>query len=399
MENAPVPFGFIKDDKIYLKGWSSYPDKEIGEIRDGDLEKSVAYFVEKYKELSKKVEDVIQKIDSHDNKGSFLMKLLHLKELLPQHEGLGDYADLAEKVDRYESLIGDIIQKNRERNTEIKSALIKEAEETVEVTNWRDGTEKVNDLKARWIKTGNAEEDKNETLEQEFWKIIQGFFERKKNFYEDKQKLLVFRKKQYEDLVDEASKVNELSGKERFDKVKELREQWKEVGGVPSDVFKPLVQQFNGHLKSGKGVSRMDYSGILESLQQVKSGKASYNKSELDQLKKNIRGDRVRDPAKGQILELIQLLTERDFIQTLANKRFKDFARLEVGKRRSITKGILNDLIARDRDDLKVYEENATNFKSADGKMSKMVADKLSSQQRKISVKEKLLEWIENDEF
>ncbi len=399
MKESDVPFGYEKDGKLYLSGWSDFPDREIGEVRDGNIATSASFFVERYKDLKRKIDEVIAKIDSTENKGSFLMKLLHLKEQLPKHDGLGDYASLHELVSKYESLVTDIIKKNRERNSDIKAALIEEAKVAVEVINWKEGTEKVNDLKARWIKTGNAEEDKNQVLEAEFWEIVKGFFDRKKSFYEDKQKLIELRKKQYEELVVEAEKTNELYGKQRFEKVSNLREQWKSVGGVPNEIFSPLIEKFNAHLKTKSKESGVDYSKVLHSLESIKKGESIFNKTELDQIKKNVFRDKGKNPDKGKVLELIQLLVEREFVNKLANKRFPDFSSIEGSKKKTIRTGIIKDLISRDKEELKIFEENSSNFTTSDGKMNKMVEGKLKAQKRKITVKEKLLDWVEGDDF
>ncbi len=399
MKESEVPFGYEKDGKLYLSAWADFPDREIGEVRDNDIATSASFFTERFGDLKKKVDEVVAKIDATENKGSYLMKLLHLKEQLPKHDGLGDYLTLLELISKYESLVTDIIKKNRQRNSEIKSALIEEAKVAVEAINWKEGTEKVNDLKARWIKTGNAEEDKNENLETEFWEIIKSFFDRKKSFYEDKQKLIELRQKQYEELVDEAEKTKELYGKLRFEKVKELREQWKNVGGVPNEIFTPLIEKFNAHLKPKSRESTVDYSKVLESLESIKSKKSSFNKKDLDLIKKNVFRDKGRNPDKSKVLELIQLLVEREFVNKLANKRFPNFESVEGSKKKNIRTGIIKDLISRDKEELKVFEENSSNFSTSDGKMNKIVEGKLKSQQRKITVKEKLLEWVEADHF
>ena len=91
MEIIEIPFGFIKEGKIYQSAWGENEDREIGEVRDENNNKSIQFFQERFADLESKVRDVTDKIDSTDNKGSFLMKLVHLREHLPQHDGLGDY--------------------------------------------------------------------------------------------------------------------------------------------------------------------------------------------------------------------------------------------------------------------------------------------------------------------
>ncbi|MEP1095723.1 MAG: DUF349 domain-containing protein [Cyclobacteriaceae bacterium] len=398
MKNPDVPFGYEKDGKLYLSGWLEYPDREIGEVRDEDVVKSAQFFVERFSDLQKKIEEVIEKIETTENKGSFLMKLLHLKEQLPKHDGLGDYQFLYDQLSKYESLVNDIVKKNRERNTEIKSSLIEEVKAAVEVINWKEATEIVNDLKAKWIKTGNAEEGKNEQLEEEFWEIVKSFFDRKKNFYEDKQKLLELRQKKYQELVVEAEKTKELYGKRKFDRIKELRETWKGVGGVPNDVFAPLHERFNMHLRE-QNSSGVNYSDAVRFLEAIRKGETDFKKDEVDRIKQKVYRDKGRNPTKGKILELIQLLVEREFVVKLSLKRFPDFVSLESSKKKSIRAGIVKDLLARDKEELKLFEENSSNFTSRDGSMNKMLDGKLRGQIRKIAIKEKLLEWIENDEF
>ena len=399
MDIIQVPFGFIKDGKVFQSGWGENPDREIGEVRDEDTEKSAHFFQERFSDLEKKIKEVTEKIDATENKGSFLMKLVHLREHLPQHDGLGDYQALHDQISKYESLVRDIIQKNRVRNSEIKGALIEEAKQIVEIINWKEATEKVNDIKSRWIKTGSAEDDKNESLEEDFWGIIKGFFDRKKQFFEDKQKLTEHRKRQYEELVAEAKKLADIHGKERFEKVKELKEKWQEIGGIPAEFYKPLNNEFNQQLKGKRFVPPTDYSETLAKLEAIKSRKEPYNKAEVDKTKKRLFQDKSRNSDKHKCLELIQLLNEREFVIKLANKRFPDFAKLDAEKKNSILKGIINDLISRDRDDLKIYEENSANFSSNDGKMNKMVENKIRSQKRKIEVKSKLLKWVDSGDF
>ena len=399
MDTTQVPYGFIKDGKVFQNGWADHPEREIGEVRDDNIEKSTQFFEERYADLQNKIEEVTKKIDATENKGSFLMKLVHLREHLPQHDGLGDYQKLHDQITKYESLVRDIIQKNRVRNTEIKNSLLAEVKEASEVINWKEATELINDVKGRWIKTGSAEEDKNESLEENFWALVKDFFDRKKQFFEDKVKLTDHRKRQYEELISEAKLLADIHGKERFNKVKELKEKWKEIGGIPAEFYQPLNTEFNQLLKGKRYQPPKDYSALVLKLESIKDGKESYDKDELTKIKKDLHRDKTKNPDKFKSMELIQLLNEREFVVKLANKRFPDFLKLDTDKKKSIKTGIIKDLISRDEEDLKTYEENSVNFTSSDGKMNKLVESKIKSQKRKIEVKMKLLDWVDSGEF
>lgn len=398
-----IPFGYVKDGKIYRKGWGEHPDKEIGEVRDDNIEKSAAFFEERFADLKQKVDEVTTKIEETENKGSYLMKLVHLKEQLPNHDGLGDYPALLETIDKYISLVQDIIQKNRERNTEIKTTLLKEAEQLDDIVNWNEATEKAHDLKTRWIKTGSAEDEKNEELEEIFWGKITHFFDRKKQFYEDKQKLIEHRQRKYEELVMEAENLADLHGKARFDKVKDLKQRWRDNGGIPSEQYQPLHEAFYKALKGGgngrPSSSSLNYKEILEQLESIKAGEIPFDKKEIDILKKAMFRDRSRSEEKGKVLRLIPLLMERDFVMKLANRRFPDFPKMDKEKKKGIKKAILKDLIQRDTEDLKTYEENSANFSSSDGSMNKLVENKIRGQKKKIDTKTQLLDWIDSGEF
>lgn len=395
---AEIPFGFVRDGKIHRNAWGEHGEREIGEVREGDLAKSIIFFEEKFEAFVAKIQEVTTKIDTSENKGSYLMKLIHLKEQLPTHDGLGDYLSLNTKIEQYENLVKDIIQKNRTRNSEIKTALIAEASALEEIVNWKEATQKAHDLKVRWIKTGSAEVDKNAALEEEFWAKVTHFFDRKKQFFEDKQKLIEYRQRKYQELVAEAEKLSELRGKVRFEKVKSLKQEWSENGGIPSEQYQPLHEAFHKALKAGNKKhfpAFIDYNEIFEKLENVKSGTLPYNKQELDQLKKKIFKDRSKSEQKFKSLTFISLLFERDFVLKIANKRFPNFPAMDRDRKKGIKRGILKDLIQRDTEDLKIYEENSANFSTSDGSMNKLVEGKIKGQKKKIEVKTKLLEWIE----
>lgn len=401
MEEQPVPFGFIKSNKIYLKDWDGHDARQIGEVREDNIEKSVTFFSDRFHDLEKKINDVIEKIDATENKGSYLMKLVHLKELLPNHDGLGDYLALQEKLMKYENLIRDIINKNRQRNSEIKDALLVEADELDTIINWKEATDKVNDLKTRWIKTGSAEESRQEELEEAFWAKVQKFYDRKKAYFEDKQKLVLKREDQYAALVKEAYELESMHGKERFDKVKELKERWKELGGIPAEKYQPLYDKFKNatNRKPRSFQKPTDLTPILQMLEEVKSGQAPYSKRELDLIKQNLLKDRRRSDDKKRALDLIQLISEKEFILALASKRFADYPKMDADKKRTVKVSVIKDLISRDKEELQTYEENSANFSSSDGSLNRLVSGKIYNQKKKIALKEKLLEMVQSGEF
>ena len=57
MDILEVPFGFIKAGKVYQSGWGEFPDREIGEVRDDNNEKSVEFFNDRFADLEQKIKE------------------------------------------------------------------------------------------------------------------------------------------------------------------------------------------------------------------------------------------------------------------------------------------------------------------------------------------------------
>ncbi|MEM9896552.1 MAG: DUF349 domain-containing protein, partial [Bacteroidota bacterium] len=248
MFRTKIPNGEIVNDEIFQDGWGQVSSRKIGDVKDGDVQKSVEFFERRYKQLHDKIHNLIENIRISENKGSFLMQLIHLKKALPEHDGLGDYQSLHILLVKSEEDLTSIISDNRKRNTILKKELIAEAEQIETVLNWKEASEKAKDLKERWIKIGHAEEAFRQELENSFWDQIQDFYQRKKQFYEDKAELIKHRERQYQGLVKEAKALQNTSDG-RADKINQLNERWKNVGGVPSSVYEPLNKAFRSCLE------------------------------------------------------------------------------------------------------------------------------------------------------
>lgn len=398
MSEKDIAFGKIKGDKIILNAWGDQPEREIGEVKNNDEEGSVRYFLNKYDELAQKIGGLEKEISESQNKGSFLMKLLHLKDQLATHDGLGDYASLRHRLEEQELLLKELIEKNRERNSGIKKSLLEEAQAAVVKVNWREATGELHDIKSRWLKTGNAREEENDTLDKEFWATLERFFEKKKQFYEDKKLLGEKRKRDYEGLVQKAEELNFLHGKERFELVKKLRDEWKEIGNIPREDYTPLLKKFNFLLKGRpkrEDFQKPDLEEFHREMDKFLQEQKSMPLRQLEGYKQSLRSyrpiNRLEKDKRGEAFHKIQLLQELHFVDQLAVKRFANFHELEKSKKKSIRIGILEELITRDKNELEKYQENSANFSGGSGGLLQMIEEKLSRQQKKIAVKMELL--------
>jgi hypothetical protein len=392
VSKVEIPYGYIEDDNIFLSPWGEQTVRKIGEVRDGDPEASIQYFQKKYQELQEKIDQLQQRIQEADNKGSFLMKLHHLKQQITEHDGLGDYAALEAQIQKNINWIEEIIEKNRVRNSEIKKSLLEELKAAVQIVNWKEATEKVNDIKARWIKTGNAEETIHQQLEDEFWSLIQDFFARKNAFIEDKKRLIAHYEETYKSLVEEAHALKNTP--DRKEKIQELKRRWKENGNIPINLYKPLMSKFNKALKPPvinikKQLEEAEYQ--LDAIEII----AKNSLPILKEVQQKLKGLRPFNPEekerKQELFDRLFLMIEKNFLHNLANRKFRDFEEKPAHEQKKLKIQLVNELIERDRAELETYETNMEKFQSQDRSVSRMMDNKLTQQRQKIRIKEEIL--------
>ncbi|AHM62014.1 hypothetical protein D770_18815 [Flammeovirgaceae bacterium 311] len=240
---AEHPYGYVQDGKVYRKAFGEHPALEIGEVKDTP-EAAFSYYEQRYQQLLEKINQLEQDIYEKSNKGSYLMKLLHMKETLPEYEGLGDFEALHERLEKLENYIREIIQQNRERNLEIKTALLAEAEPLREMTDWKEGAELAKDLKMRWLRTGSLDPEHQDKFEEEFNELLQGFFDRRSAFFADRKLMLDERQKQYEMLIIEAQRaVMQPNSRQALYDVRNIQQRWRDIGKIPAEIYKPLLYE------------------------------------------------------------------------------------------------------------------------------------------------------------
>ncbi len=193
-------FGYIKDGKVFLKAYMDFPYREIGIVKIDD-EKSLEYFTNRFDLAINKVLEVQNDVENSINKGSYLMKIIHLRTYLETFNGLGDFKALFAIIDVLETEIREYIRVNRIKNTEIKTSLLKEAKDALRIQNQNEVASALKEIKIKWIKTGSAEDEIDEAISEEFRKLYDDFFEKRKNNYERIKKLQQEKVKKIKDIV------------------------------------------------------------------------------------------------------------------------------------------------------------------------------------------------------
>jgi hypothetical protein len=408
-------FGYIQDGKVFLKGFLGRPDRVIGEVK-GDEASTLLYFETRFAQLEEKVARLKDAIEENQNKGSFLMKLIHLKESLYTSDALGDFSLLIAQLEEQEAFLSEIIQGNRSKNLEIKQGLIQEALAMQSSTDWKDTTEKFKELKLRWIKTGPVEKEVHEEMEAEFNQAVDFFFEQRQHFYDGLALQAEENIKVYESLLEQARTAHDLpDAKMAFDISKRIQKEWKAAGKVPAERRQPIWDEFSRlnnrifsrykrTLNPGPEMHpREVLRKIEEMVEELKKLAHQPTSQEITLRAKAIQEDwkklPMRKPKEANLPArsyqfFMDIIFEKAFLEKLAHSKYADFADKMLEEQNQIKSSILKDLLHRDQGELETMQNNSDNFRVETADFEMMMKKKLSSLKRKIDVKNYVLKQL-----
>ncbi len=427
-------YGEIRDGKVYRKAQEGFPEKEIGEVKDTE-ETAIAYYEQRYQNLLEKVSRLEEDVHGTANKGSYLMKLLHLKETLSEFDGLGDLVAIRIRLEALELHIQEVITQNRKRNLEIKTALLEEGEQLQQVSNWKEATQFAKDLKMRWIKTGSLETEYQEEYEEKFNNLINGFFERRAAFIEDRNRMVNDRVAQYKDLIGRARVLVETKEKkEAAEGVKALQAEWKNLGQIPAQVRSELWAQLQEVVKPVFSSPRKPEQQqrvlqqrperperprvrqvaerqtpdpdaltakkkLLEELRALEG----YDKQTLmkaQQLQEEFKNKGFAAGPEGEsvnnsFFQEFSLMKEKNFLHNLAMAKARDFNSKDKKEQLTVKLRLLRDLLNRDERELQNFRDNLSNLNTGKNRVNKLMDSKLRLQQKKVDIKRLLLRELQ----
>lgn len=408
-------FGYIKDGKVFLKGFLGREDRVIGEVK-GDEPSTIRYFESRFSHLKEKVTHLKAAIQENQNKGSFMMKLIHLKESLYNSDALGDFVTLIAELEALEEVLNQIIQANRAKNLEIKKGYVLEAIAMQESTDWKETSEKFKDLKLRWIKTGPVEKELNEALEAEFNQAVNFFFGNRQEFYDQLTLQAEQNIKVYESLLLQAREAHDLpDAKLAFDISKQIQKEWKAAGKVPAEKRQPIWDEFSRlnnrifsrykrTLNPGPEMNPRELlRKIEEMVNELKQMAHQPSSPEITQRAKAIQEDwkklPLRKPKEATLPArsyqfFMDIIFEKAFLEKLGLSKYTDFSTKSLDDQQQIKLAILKDLLHRDQSELETMQNNSANFRVDTVDFEMMMKKKLSNLKRKIDVKNYVLRQI-----
>ncbi|WP_114747746.1 DUF349 domain-containing protein [Pleomorphovibrio marinus] len=412
------PYGYIKDEKVYLKGFLGQEDRVIGEVKE-DEASTIKYFEDRYDMVKQKVEKLKHDIAENQNKGSFLMKLIHLKDSLMNYDGLGDFPTLIQELEAQEAYLEEIIQVNRIRNLEIKRGLIQEAEALMNDTDWKATSEEFKNLKTRWVKTGPVDKDVEEEVEAQFQQALDVFYNNRKNYFEGLALQAEQNIKVYENLLRQARQAHELQDvKLAFQISKKIQKEWKEAGRVPAEKRQPIWDEFsklNNRIfskfkRTMEQTPKISPGLLIKKVEKMAEEMKLLSKGEINQGKlsaaKRLQAEWRKLPPKKprQAQQNIRtfvfsqdVVFEKSFLDKLSHSKYPDFDEKSSEEQKRIKAGILKDLIGRDQRELDTIKENAENFRSKEEDFENLLYKKIGGYKRKLDVKNHILRELTNN--
>lgn len=418
-------YGFIQDQQVWLKPFMNYPARQVGEVKETE-DDSLVYFAKRFEMFRDKVNSLLDRIATSENKGSFLMKVLHMKEQVGSYDALGDFEEIYHTLSKSEEEINETIKQNREKNLSIKIGLIQEAEAHSESIDWKEATEKLKDLRTTWIKTGPVEKELTDEIEERFRNAVENFFERKKNFFEDKKRMQNRAYERYRELINQSYAImNSEEWEETTAKLKQLQNQWKEVDGtLPRKTMTNLWNSFrkaHNHfferlkrkIQKEKNASREQFyeqnyeskqalaSQAEQLLQEYSLGEAVKRAKELQAEWKKVGpvSPEVWDAVWERFIKACDRVFEMSSLEHYIRKRQQ-----ASNETFSETDGLqarinaLKDFIKSDRNELEVLETNLgkLNDSPSNDTFRNMLKGKIRNFNRKIGTKTALIEMFQS---
>jgi hypothetical protein len=399
-------YGYVLDGKIYRKAFMDFPDLIIGELKETE-EQTLTYYKERFDLAVGQVEAVKSKIESNTNKGSFLMKVIHLKDTLHEFDAIGDFEGLYATLNALHTELDEYIEANRQKNLDIKTALLVELKEVAESHDWKASSALVKEIQGKWLKTGAVAKEKRAEIEDAFKDVTQRFYERRSAFYADLSKMAEEKESAFEEFLEKAEALKSIKDIAELRKViSTYKEQWHALGKIKPAKHSEFWEQFQTIIKAALNqakkiekvkskispeANRNSKEAIIGELE--KANESILPKVDLNAINRKWKaigpvGKKFSEELSEKYLRLSGTISEKKFLNTLVEKKSKKGASDDDLNKLRIR--LVRGLLDRDYSELKTFEENMGKFNMASG-LDNLLDRKLAQQKLKVEIKKDIL--------
>ena len=420
MENATRmdEYGYVKDDKVFLKGYLDYPDRQIGEVKRTEQE-AIDYFKNRFTIAESKVAQLEKEVEEAQNKGSYLTKLMQLRKKLVSFDAIGDFIPLLERLDRAEAYLTELIQANQIKNLEIKRALTEDAKAAASIQDWQAATDAVQEVKAKWIRTGPVDKEYQEEIESTFQQILDDFFQRRRDFFAEQNKIYQERIDEYERLIKQTKQLNwgnDLDAS--YQKAREIRHAWNNVGELPPKKFFKINKAYRHFLKlfydkynTAKGIEpkvRVD-PRILEQQKLLAQAEAALRDKDIVTASQEAKvllskWKEIKIPFKLADKDLAEKfrstcdkIFELSYLARVISRKYPAFDLKSEEEQLRTQIRELEWLVRREKSDLDLAIQDHERHPSGNEEADRQAVGRINIQKRKVAMKEKILREFQRD--
>ncbi|PSL32447.1 DUF349 domain-containing protein [Dyadobacter jiangsuensis] len=414
MENATLndEYGYVKDSKVFLKGYLDFPDRQIGEVKRTEQE-AIDYFKNRFNIVLNKVEQLEREIDEALNKGSYLTKLIQLQRKLKSFDALGDFVPLLRRLEEKEEYLKSLIEVNQLKNLEIKRALIEDVKVAAAVTDYATATDQIQEIKAKWIRTGPVDKEYQEEIETTFQQILDDFFQRRRDYFDEQNKLNQHRIEEYEKLIKITKTLSYAKDlDEAYAKARDVRNAWNNIGEVPPKRFFKVNKAYRHFLKlfydkynAAKGIEpkvRVDPRIVEQQklLAQAETLLRSPDIIEASQEAKVLlsKWKEIKIPFKLADKELAERfrmvcdkIFELSYLARVISRKYPAFDLKSPEEQLRTKYRELEWLTKREKSDLEFAQLEFDRTATGDPEQDKQAVGRINIQKRKVQMKERIL--------
>ncbi len=392
------------------------PDRQIGEVKRTP-EEAFKYFEDRYDIALGKVKQLQEDIETAQNKGSYLTKLKQLRKRLLNFDGIGDFLPLLNTLNQLEASLSGMIDENQSNNLEIKQGLLEEALAIADSTDWQEVADMLQEIRTRWIRTGPVPKESQDEIEEAFKTALDGFYQRRKAFFEEQRKITDERLLKYHELIKVAdSLLDRRDWDDAFQELKRIQSEWKMVGKIhpkilrdPYKRFKKLTNTFYERYCKAKGIeSKPRLDPRIEAQQKMVAevdrlaesddmiAAANRTKTLLNDWK-NIRipFNMVDRELAERFRSACDKIFELSYLMKVVHRKNPTYSYMSDEQKLHAKYNEMAYIVKRARIDLQQLSETMGNVSTgSDPEMDRMVANNLRTQQRKLLMKEVILEEL-----
>lgn len=222
---------FCDDGTLQLNGGKHFNARNLAQLTAATAGATVQALVDKFKEVTERVDKFKVEFDEADEKIKVNGKLQRLKSYLGNANAIGDFQPLFDLVVEKESLVQETLKVNEQA----RRLIVEKAETLKDSEEFKATTEAFKALVEEWKNAPHVEKETSDKLWETIEKARNHFYERKRAHQEQFDNDMMANLDQKMELCELAEGLaTSEKWRESAEEYKSLMERWKTIGRVAS---------------------------------------------------------------------------------------------------------------------------------------------------------------------